>query len=446
MTHDGGHFPHRYLLVYPQKPLVKTRTLDLIQFGKLPAGHNAIVAVMSYSGYDIEDALILNQASLDRGFGRCMVLKKFTSSLKKFSNGSTERAMAPPESSKVDGKGDGRYKNPAQYTKYKVVEADGICAVGQRLSHGDILVNKHTPNDTRDDLLGQDPEALDDSAFRPTPSMYKGPIGHTDTYVEAAAYILSPRLYLRDYIRDRGLHTISARVTYDGGHFSHRYVDRVMLSSNKNDRHLIKIRVRSTRRPELGDKFSSRHGQKGVIGRIVPQEDLPFTDLGICPDIIMNPHGFPSRMTVGKMIELIAAKAAVFNGTQADGTAFKGDSVESCSETLVRNGFNYLGKDLMTSGITGEPLKSYIFCGPIYYQKLKHMVIDKMHARARGPRQVLTRQPTEGRSREGCRRRALFIPTAGTWTSWLGEARRGSARFGEVRRSDRRALPTGGCG
>jgi DNA-directed RNA polymerase III subunit RPC2 len=179
------------------------------------------------------------------------------------------------------------------------------------------------------------------------------------------------------------------------------YVDRVMLSGNKNDRQLVKIRVRSTRRPELGDKFSSRHGQKGVIGRIVPQEDLPFTDMGVCPDIIMNPHGFPSRMTVGKMIELMAGKAGVLEGRMGDGTAFKGDSVAECSVALVKHGFNYLGKDIMFSGLTGEPLKSYVFVGPIYYQKLKHMVIDKMHARARGPRQVLTRQPTEGRSREG---------------------------------------------
>ena len=179
-----------------------------------------------------------------------------------------------------------------------------------------------------------------------------------------------------------------------------------MISGNKNERHLMKLRIRSTRRPELGDKFSSRHGQKGVIGHIVPQEDMPFSDLGICPDIIMNPHGFPSRMTVGKMIELIAGKAGVLEGKLKYGTAFgehsgAANDVDGCSQILLAKGFNYLGKDFMTSGITGEPISAYIFSGPIYYQKLKHMVMDKMHARARGPRQVLTRQPTEGRSREG---------------------------------------------
>lgn len=139
----------------------------------------------------------------------------------------------------------------------------------------------------------------------------------------------------------------------------------------------------------------------GVCGLIVPQEDMPFCDSGICPDIIMNPHGFPSRMTVGKLIELLAGKAGVLDGRFHYGTAFGGSKVKDVCEDLVRHGYNYLGKDYVTSGITGEPLEAYIYFGPVYYQKLKHMVLDKMHARARGPRAVLTRQPTEGRSRDG---------------------------------------------
>ena len=150
-----------------------------------------------------------------------------------------------------------------------------------------------------------------------------------------------------------------------------------------------------------GDKFSSRHGQKGVTGLIVEQQDLPFNDQGITPDIIMNPHGFPSRMTVGKMIELLAGKAGLFVGKQQYGTAFGGSTVQDMSEILVRNGYNYCGKDFLTSGISGEPLEAYIFMGPVYYQKLKHMVMDKIHSRGRGPRTALTRQPTEGRSRDG---------------------------------------------
>jgi DNA-directed RNA polymerase III subunit RPC2 len=178
-------------------------------------------------------------------------------------------------------------------------------------------------------------------------------------------------------------------------------VDKVLLTSNENDHFMIKINIRSTRRPELGDKFSSRHGQKGVCGLIVPQEDMPFNDLGMCPDLIMNPHGFPSRMTVGKMIELIGGKAAVLDGKFRYGTAFGGDKVVDIGNTLISHGFSYCGKDMLTSGITGEPLSAYIYMGPVFYQKLKHMVLDKMHARARGPRAVLTRQPTEGRARDG---------------------------------------------
>ncbi|KIH42310.1 DNA-directed RNA polymerase, beta subunit, partial [Ancylostoma duodenale] len=156
-----------------------------------------------------------------------------------------------------------------------------------------------------------------------------------------------------------------------------------------------------SRRPELGDKFSSRHGQKGVCGLIAAQEDLPFNDLGMVPDMIMNPHGYPSRMTVGKLMELLSSKNAVLSGRYHYGTAFGGDQVIDVCNELASRGYNYLGKDMLTSGITGQQLSAYIYFGPIYYQKLKHMVHDKMHARARGPRAVLTRQPTEGRSREG---------------------------------------------
>jgi DNA-directed RNA polymerase III subunit RPC2 len=174
-----------------------------------------------------------------------------------------------------------------------------------------------------------------------------------------------------------------------------------MLTSNDGDSFILKVLLRSTRRPEIGDKFSSRHGQKGVCGLILPQEDMPFNEQGICPDIVMNPHGFPSRMTVGKMIELLAGKAGVLQGSIRDGTAFAGDPVDAMAQVLVQHGFSYSGKDTLYSGITGEPLAAYIFMGPVFYQKLKHMVMDKMHARARGPRAMLTRQPTEGRSRDG---------------------------------------------
>lgn len=184
------------------------------------------------------------------------------------------------------------------------------------------------------------------------------------------------------------------------------FVDKVIISSNENEQFLIKVMTRQVRRPEVGDKFASRHGQKGVCGLIVPQTDMPFNELGHCPDLIMNPHGFPSRMTVGKLIELLVGKAGTYEGRQAYATAFgeefgSADTPAAASEVLIRNGLNYVGKDIFYSGTSGEPLDAYIFSGPVFYQKLKHMVLDKMHARARGPRAVLTRQPTEGRSRDG---------------------------------------------
>jgi DNA-directed RNA polymerase III subunit RPC2 len=174
-----------------------------------------------------------------------------------------------------------------------------------------------------------------------------------------------------------------------------------MLTMTDEGQFNVKCLVRHTRRPEVGDKFSSRHGQKGVCGVILEQSDFPFSERGVTPDLIMNPHGFPSRMTVGKMIELLGGKAGLEDGKFGYGTAFGGDPVSVISETLVRNGFSYNGKDLLHCGVTGEALAAYVFMGPVYYQKLKHMVLDKMHSRARGPRVVLTRQPTEGRARDG---------------------------------------------
>ncbi|KAK9471828.1 uncharacterized protein V1510DRAFT_419125 [Dipodascopsis tothii] len=333
-----------YLMVYPQQPMVKTRTIELIQYDKLPAGQNATVAVMSYSGYDIEDALVLNKASIDRGFGRCQVMRKNTTTLKRYANSTHDR---------LDGVK--RDQDGNAIAKHAILEADGLPGVGEQVSGGMVYVNKQIPNNAGDNVIG---------ASNPPPEDYK-----------------------------------DAPVTYKAPEPS--YIDKVMLSSSESEQPLIKVLLRQTRRPELGDKFSSRHGQKGVCGIIVNHEDMPFNDQGISPDIIMNPHGFPSRMTVGKMIELISGKAGVLDGSLQYGTAFGGSKLEDMAKILVDKGFSYSGKDMLTSGVTGESLQAYIFFGPIYYQKLKHMVLDKMHARARGPRAVLTRQPTEGRSRDG---------------------------------------------
>ncbi|KAL3630258.1 DNA-directed RNA polymerase III subunit 2 [Castilleja foliolosa] len=336
-----------YLLVYPQRPLLTTRTIELVNYDKLGAGQNATVAVMSYSGYDIEDAIVMNKSSLDRGFGRCIVMKKMSAVIQKYENNASDRIVRPQKESRG----------------MQVLDDDGLASPGQTIQDKDIYINKQTPRVTR----GPSKSTVEvaDSAYNKTPQRYNGATAETPAVV-----------------------------------------DRVVLFSDRNNNLAIKFMIRHTRRPEVGDKFSSRHGQKGVCGTIVQQEDFPFSERGICPDLIMNPHGFPSRMTVGKMIELLGSKAGVSCGRFHYGSAFgepsgHADKVETISETLVKHGFSYNGKDFMYSGITGEPLQAYVFMGPIYYQKLKHMVLDKMHARGSGPRFMITRQPTEGRSRNG---------------------------------------------
>jgi len=324
-----------YLMLYPQKPLCSTRTIELIKYDKLPAGQNATVAVMSYSGYDIEDALVMNKASCDRGFGRRQVFKKVSMPLKSYGNGASDRLA------------DRDPNNP----RHRRIGKDGLVEVGEKLEAGDSYMLKESPQ----------------NQFQSIPA---------------------------------------SQQKWSQQHMSYKlpdpsYADKVMISTNEGNQTLVKILTRQTRRPEIGDKFSSRHGQKGVVGTLVEQADMPFTDLGICPDIIMNPHGFPSRMTVGKMIELLSGKAGVLSGVQQYGTCFGGSKVEDMGELLLKHGFSYTGKDYVTSGITGEPLQAYVFFGPIYYQSLKHMVQDKMHSRSTGPRAILTRQPTEGRSRQG---------------------------------------------
>nr|GEU83269.1 DNA-directed RNA polymerase III subunit 2-like [Tanacetum cinerariifolium] len=334
-----------YLLSYPQRPLLTTRTIELVGYDKLGAGQNATVAVMSYSGYDIEDAIVMNKSSLDRGFGRCIVMKKMSAVLQKY-EGSCDQ-FSTPSKSQYDAE------------KIQILDKDGLASPGEIIRHQDVYLQKECPIDPK-------------TAAKSHPSQIK---------------------------------YRTSKQTYKGAEGETPVVDRVALCSDRRNNLCVKFMIRHTRRPEVGDKFSSRHGQKGVCGTIIQQEDFPFSERGICPDLIMNPHGFPSRMTVGKMIELLGSKAGVSCGKFHYGSAFgepsgHADKVEDISETLVKHGFCYNGKDFLYSGITGTPLQAYIFMGPIYYQKLKHMEL-LMHARGMGPRQLITRQPTEGRSRNG---------------------------------------------
>lgn len=321
-----------YFLCYPQQPMVQTRALRLARYHEMPCGHTAMVAVMSYSGHDIEDALIMNKASLDRGFARRYYLSKIDITIKTYDNATSDQIVDLAHDKRIN----------RDEPSYANMDDDGLVKTEVELQANQFYANKYVPD---------------------TPERYKStPLRYSDAYPVH-------------------VHKVYAGTTDRGIDYT--------------------IKTRDFRRPELGDKFSSRHGQKGVLGLIVEQEDMPYTETGVCPDMIMNPHGFPSRMTVGKMIELISGKAGIANGQIGNGTVFSSDPVKDISEDLIKAGFSFSGKELLMSGITGEPLEAYIFFGPVFYQSLKHMVKDKMQARPAGQSQYLTRQPTQGRSRKG---------------------------------------------
>ncbi|GAW82799.1 DNA-directed RNA polymerase III subunit [Plasmodium gonderi] len=425
-----------YLLVYPQKPLVKSKTIEFINFEKLPAGQNAIVAVMSFCGYDIEDAIVMNKSSIDRGFGRCMSLRKHALELKKYFNGSTDMVLPSPlvinklqrreEKKRQEKKRYEQYRQEQnrqkQYRPEQNQQKENLQEVQERSSHGQ---NNQKENAQEDEMPEQGQNIKEEKNYlengvRKYRDESKG-FQHKEIKkyhaldgdgVVSIGYLLkegqvyinkySPK-NIKDHVKDMNKIDLndfkSSEVKYKSVYPS--YIDKIIFTENSEGLKIYKIIMRQTRLPELGDKFSSRHGQKGVVGLLVNQEDMPFTESGICPDLIMNPHGFPSRMTVGKLLELVASKSAVLDGEFKYGSIFSGTPFDEMASILFKYGFNCSSKELLYSGLTGEPLETYIFMGPIYYQKLKHMVQDKIHARARGPRQLLTRQPTEGRSKEG---------------------------------------------
>ncbi len=336
---------HAYFLHYPQRPLVGTKVVDLLGLGERPCGQNLVVAIACYGGYNMEDALIVNRDSIDRGLGRSTSFTIYEAEEGRYSGGQRDKFEIPSE--EVRGYSD--------ISRYANLGEEGIVEPESRLRVEDVVIGRTSPP----------------RFFEETDEFgVKMEVGRRESSIR-----IKPG--------EEGI------------------ADMVYLVMTAEGNRAARVRVRSLRIPEVGDKFASRHGQKGVVGLVMDGADMPFTESGIVPDLIINPHAIPSRMSIGQLLEMVAGKAGALAGRVMDGTTFGGEPEEKIREMLKERGFQPVGKEVMYNGMTGEMIPAEIFIGVCYYQKLHHMAADKVHVRSRGPVQVLTHQPTEGKAREG---------------------------------------------
>lgn len=332
------------ILHYPHSPLVKTKIHDVISYDEHPSGQNMIVAVMCYDGYNMEDGVVLNKASIERGLGRSTYFKPVSAEELRYSGGLMDQISVP----------DKEIKGYRSEKDYRFLEEDGIIYPEARISEGDVLIGKTSP-----------PRFL----------------SSLEEYNLSVATRRESSIILK--------------------HGEQGVADFVVITENEEGNKLVQVRLREERVPEIGDKFTSRHGQKGVTGTLVPLADAPFSASGIMPDLIFTPHGISSRMTISHLIELLGGKVAALGGRFVDGTLFEAEKEKELRQELASLGFHEDGTEIFYDGRTGKQMLAKIYVGNMYYLRLRHMVANKIQSRARGPIQLLTRQPTEGRAKEG---------------------------------------------
>lgn len=329
-----------YVLNYPTRPLVDTRLMNFIHLNQIPSGTQIHVAIMTHTGYNQEDSVLINKGSLDRGLFLATIYHTEKDEDKNIIRDEIIRCQ--PDPAKTKG---------IKFGNYSKLNANGFIPENELVENRDVIIAKTVPiKENRNDPMKTIKYEDQSKTFRTT----------EETYID------------KNYTGRNG----------DGYNFA-------------------KVRVRALRKPVLGDKFSSRHGQKGTVGNIIPECDMPFTKDGHKPDIIINPHAIPSRMTIGQLKETLLGKVLLELGMFGDGTSFGNLDVATIAKELQSLGYESYGNELLYNGLTGEQLETSIYIGPVFYQRLKHMVTDKQHSRSIGPMVNLTRQPAEGRSRDG---------------------------------------------
>ena len=331
-----------YVLSYPQIPIVRTKMSKFMNYDNLPCGQNIIVAFGCWSGYNQEDSVIFNKSAIERGLFECYTYRTYKCEEKRKSTTMIEEKFCNPKDYDIIGAKHGNYKKLNEY---------GFIDPETELTGEDIIIGKVTPmynNDDREHVIYKD-------------------------------------------------NSTTLKTDQNGK------IDSVVMTRNSDGYKIYKVKVRHACIPTIGDKVASRSGQKGTIGMVYRQEDMPVTEDGIVPDLIINSHAAPSRMTINQFLEDFLGEYILKTGdtTLGDATAFQDISIDDIASGLHKAGYNSMGNKTMISGQTGIELKCQMFCGPTYYQRLKHMVADKIHSRARGPVQNLTRQAVEGKSRQG---------------------------------------------